>query len=95
MIAGAAGVVVKTNHGENLGGEQKASGVEQGAGVSPTPVSCVRDYAETPIVTAPHPRRTRSGTGMGMGRDLRFSQAFRECAVSSGSARSGSPRLIE
>ena len=58
-----------------------------------TPVSCFRDYAETPIAPAPHPRRTRSGTGRGTDRDQRFSQAFREGAASSGNARSGSPRL--
>jgi len=70
-----------------------ASGVEQRGGLEPAPVSCFRVYAETPIAPAPHPRRTRSGTGRGTGKDRWISRAFRKGAASSGNARRGSPRL--
>jgi hypothetical protein len=46
-----------------------------------------------PIAPAAHPRRTRSGTGRGTGKDRWISRAFREGAASSGNGRRGSPRL--
>jgi hypothetical protein len=67
---------------------------EQGDGLEPVPVSYLRVYAEMLIAAAPLPRRTKSGTGRGTGRDQSISRAFREGAASSMNARRGSPRLL-
>jgi hypothetical protein len=65
------------------------------AGVWPAPVSVASVYAETPIAPAPHPRRTKSGTGRGTGRDRWISRAFCGYAASLGNGRRGSPRLVD
>ena len=76
------GAVVETNHGENLGGEQKASGVEQGGGREPyprqRPPRLPRD-ADRDRTASPS-NQIWNGTGYGQ-RPVDFSGVSRMCCL--------------